>query len=73
MLVPVLVRVLKVASMEASASAEKSRRLEAEEGLARALSAKGQLERFLEGILRVSGQKSFANEGAFERGRRFHW
>lgn len=43
----------QVVQIEASLSAEKSLRDEAEDGLARALSAKRQLERFLEGILRV--------------------
>lgn len=39
--------------MEASVVAERASREEAEQGLERALSAKGKLERFLEGILRV--------------------
>lgn len=39
--------------MEASVAAERTSREEAEQGLERALSAKGKLERFLEGVLRV--------------------
>ena len=39
--------------MEASVAAERASREEAEQGLERALSAKGKLERFLEGVLRV--------------------
>lgn len=39
--------------MEACVSAERTSREEAEQGLERALSAKGKLERFLEGVLRV--------------------
>lgn len=45
--------VWQVARMEASVVAERASREEAEQGLERALSAKGKLERFLEGVLRV--------------------
>lgn len=43
-----------MARIEASVRAERAAREEAEQGLERALSAKVKLERFLEGVLKVS-------------------